>query len=136
MNNSIFDHRAIGKEIARLLSLEAEKRGVTRTVIAEKTWMFKPTISDFLNGVRATKWDKYKQIAKAIGMSDREYDQLAYEAKRAVFKKEVWDESVWEENTPVTLEMALSSRFGNNTKAIEEVLKFAEYVEQKEGGKM
>jgi hypothetical protein len=37
MNNSIFDHRAIGKEIARLLSLEAEKRGVTRTVIAEKT---------------------------------------------------------------------------------------------------
>ena len=58
--------------------------------------------------------NKYEQIAKAIGLTDKEFDEILKEARKRAYIEEVGED----EYEDMNIEYALKSKFGDNPEAL------------------
>lgn len=79
-----FNKRFFSEFMARRLSILREEKGMTLADVAKNMGMwYHSTVANALNGRTIASAEQFKKIAVAMGMSDRTFEGLLIEAKKA-----------------------------------------------------
>lgn len=126
VENPIVDIETLAKHIGRALRREVDKRGLLMWDVQKKTSFSRSTFSQYLWARPSKNEDVYREIAKAIGLSDSQFDTIKAEVIQEHFGVAAADRGA-------DMRYALSSKLWDNPEAIKEVEGFMQFVKQKYG---
>jgi len=134
LDDKAFNKRFFSAYIGNQLSLMRDKKNITLSDLAIKSgsgshW----NLSNILNGRVSGSVDQLGRIAKALWLSDKDFEKLLLDAKEAEIEKshgvrlkvDTWEEPEMNED------FALKSLVGNNPAALEEARTVIKWIKQK-----
>lgn len=122
IENPVIDIDKVAKILGKSLRREIENRGLLMWDVQKRTKFSQSAFSWYLSVRPTNNLDIYRQIAHAIWLSDRQFDDIVAQAKREVFG-----------GGEVSFDHALSSKYGDTPEAMQELKSFAQFIDQKYG---
>lgn len=128
-----FDREYFGRYIAARLKKRVDELGMKHLEVAEKLGVSQPALSNVLGGRSLASLQKYGEIARAVGFTEKQFDALVLEARKAEFASHGVEPDGFDHLSPEEADAAFMSRHNIPEAKKRDLMRFLKVLQDEEG---